>query len=63
MFLVVGSQSRVSAFALWARDALGLPRGLLGLSASMAFITEVFLLMSCLPSVLLDYNVLQLISQ
>lgn len=35
-----GSQSRVSALALWAWDAQGLSWALLSLSASMVFITE-----------------------
>lgn len=40
MFLMVGSRSRVSAFALWAWDVPGPSQGLLSLYTSMAFITK-----------------------
>lgn len=40
VFLTGGGQGGASAFALWARDALGRPRGLLGLSASVASLAK-----------------------
>lgn len=52
-----------SALALWAQGAAGLPRGLPVSLPVWLSLRRAILLMSCLPSVLRDSNVLQLISQ